>query len=233
MRTLPFHFIPYQLNVSSTSQRKRMYRMSARADTVAATRERLLRAAWQHFASRAYEDVRLREIAADAGVSVQTLHTAYGPKEHLFTAAYAWWGGQVIAARETAPVGRVPEAIANLFDAYEAHGEAVLRMLSQEERIPAVRHMTDAGRAYHRAWAQRTFAPFLRGLRGAERERRMSAIVAASDVLVWKLLRRDMQLSRRQAERTVVEMVTYSPSVKARATRADLAKSARSPRRRP
>lgn len=47
-----------------------------------------------------------------------------------------------------------------LFDSYEAHGEAILRLLAQEERISAVR-MTDAGRAYHKHWAQLTFAPLL------------------------------------------------------------------------
>ncbi|HEY4812259.1 MAG TPA: helix-turn-helix domain-containing protein [Solirubrobacteraceae bacterium] len=191
----------------SKPQQKRAYRMAARAEAAAETRARLLSAAWQQFASRPYEDVLLREIAADAEVSAQTLHTAFGAKEQLFAAAYTWWGEQVIAGRETAPVGRVPEAIANLFDAYEAHGAAVLRMLSQEERIPAVREMTDAGRAYHRAWATKTFAPLLRGLRGAARERRLSAIVVATDLLVWKLLRRDLGHERHEAERIVIEMV--------------------------
>lgn len=185
--------------------------MAARAEAAAATRVRLLSAAWEQFASRPYEDVLLREIAADAEVSAQTLHTAFGSKEQLFTAAYMWWGQQVIAGREAAPVGRVPEAIANLFDAYESHGGAVLRMLSQEERIPAVREMTDTGRAYHSAWAAKTFAPLLRGLRGAARERRLSAIVVATDLLVWKLLRRDMGLERPEAERIVGEMVQASP----------------------
>jgi AcrR family transcriptional regulator len=197
--------------MSSTSQQKRTYRMAARAEAAADTRTRLLSAAWQHFASRPYDDVRLREIAADAAVTAQTLHTAFGSKEQLFTAAYLWWGGPVIAGRDAAPVGRVPEAIVNLFDHYEAHGNAVLRMLSQEERIPAVRQMTDAGRAYHRAWTAKTFAPLLRGLRGAARERRLNTIVAATDLLVWKLLRRDMGLERGEAERIVAEMVQSSP----------------------
>jgi len=187
--------------------------MAARAEAAAETRMRLLGAAWRHFASGPYEDVLLREIAADAEVSAQTLHTAFGSKEQLFTAAYLWWGELVIAGRDAAPVGQVPEAIANLFDHYEAHGNAVLRMLSQEERIPAVRQMTDAGRAYHRAWAAKTFAPLLRGLRGAARERRLSAIVVATDLLVWKLLRHDMGLARAQAEQTVLEMVLPSPPV--------------------
>jgi AcrR family transcriptional regulator len=181
--------------------------MAARAEAAAETRARLLSAAWEHFASRPYEDVLVREIAADADVSAQTLHTAFGSKEQLFTAAYMWWGEQVITGREAAPVGRVEEAIANLFDAYEQHGAAVLRMLSQEERIPTVCQMTDAGRAYHRAWAEKTFAPLLHGLRGAARKRRLSAIVVATDLLVWKLLRRDMGLERGEAERIVAEMV--------------------------
>jgi AcrR family transcriptional regulator len=198
------------MNMSAPQPQKRPYRMTARADAAAATRERLLTAAWRHFATRPYEDVRLREIAAQAAVTVQTLHASFGSKEQLLTAAYLRWGQQEIAGRDAAPVGRVPEAIANLFDHYEAHGTAVLRMLSQEERVAAIRQMTDAGRAYHREWVARTFGPLLNGLRGAARERRLTAIVIATDVLAWKLLRRDMQLERRNAERIVAEMVRSS-----------------------
>jgi AcrR family transcriptional regulator len=199
------------MNMSSSHTNKRTYRMSVRAQAAATTRERLLAAAWEHFASRPYEDVRLREIAADAGVTPQTLHTAFGSKEELLTATYLWWGQGVIAGRDTAPVGEVEEAVRILFDHYEVHGGAVLRMLSQEERIPAIRQMTDAGRAYHGAWAERTFEPLLQGLRGTSRRRRLSAIVVATDLLVWKLLRHDMDLNRRLAELVVVEMVEGSP----------------------
>jgi AcrR family transcriptional regulator len=185
--------------------------MSARAEGAAATRERLLAAAWRHFAARPYEAVRLREIAAEAGVTVQTLHAHFGSKDQLLSAAYLWWGTQVIAARDAAPVGRVAEAIRVLFDQYEAHGAAVLRMLSQEERVPAIRQLTDAGRAYHREWAQRTFGALVEHLRGGARERRLAAIVVATDLLVWKLLRRDLQLDRRGAELIVAEMVRSSP----------------------
>jgi AcrR family transcriptional regulator len=184
--------------------------MSARAEAAAATGERLLAAAWRHFATRPYEDVLLREIAAEAQVTAQTLHARFGSKEELFVAAYAWFGWQEKRRRADAPVGRVREAVEVLFDSYEAHGQAVLRMLSQEERIPTVRQMTEAGRAYHRHWAQTTFAPLLAGLRGDRRERRLTAIVIATDLLVWKLLCVDMKLEREQAERVVVEMIEGS-----------------------
>jgi hypothetical protein len=42
---------------------KRKYRMGARAEAVAATRERVLRAAWDQFASTRYEDVRIADAA--------------------------------------------------------------------------------------------------------------------------------------------------------------------------
>ena len=185
--------------------------MSARADAAAATAERLLAAAWRHFGSRPYEEVRLREIAADAHVTEQTLLARFQSKDALLAAAYKWWGMAEAQRRDTAPVGRFSEAVANVFDHYEAHGTAILRMLSQEDRIAAVRVLTEEGRAYHRAWTDRVFQPLLADLGRTSRDRRHAALEIATDVLVWKLLRLDMRLSRAQAEKTVLEMIeSYS-----------------------
>jgi AcrR family transcriptional regulator len=181
--------------------------MSARAEAAAATGERLLEAAWNHFGTRAYEDVRLRDIAADAGVTEQTLLARFHSKDALLAAAYRWWGRREMSRRDAAPVGRFAEAVTNVFDHYEAHGTAILRMLSQEDRIPAVREMTDLGRDYHRDWVSRVFEPVLSGLPPTARERRLASLVIATDVLVWKLLRGDMQFGRSQSERIVLEMI--------------------------
>jgi hypothetical protein len=70
--------------------------------------------------------------------------------------------------------------------------------------------MADAGRRWHRGWVERTFGPLLDGLAGAERERRLIRLVVATDLLVWKLLRREMALGREAAEQIVTEMVTAS-----------------------
>ena len=191
--------------------------MSARAAAAAATRERLLAAAWKHFGTRAYEDVRLRQIAADAGVTEQTLLARFHSKDELLTDAYRWWGMSEAERRDAAPVGRPPDAVANVFDHYEAHGTAILRMLSQEDRIPAIRKLMNRGRAYHRDWANRVFEPLLADLPRASRERRLTALVVATDVLVWKLLRLDMRLSRPQATKIVLEMIeSYSQQSQAR-----------------
>ncbi|MBA2629794.1 MAG: TetR/AcrR family transcriptional regulator [Thermoleophilaceae bacterium] len=181
--------------------------MVARAEAAATTQERLLASAWRRFAERPYEQVRLADIAADAGVTAQTLHARFGTKDALFVAAWIWAIGPEGARRDSAPVGDVRAAVRIIYDSYEPQGDAVLRLLAAEDRIPAVREMADAGRAWHRDWVQRTFAPLLAGLRGAARERRLVAFVVATDLLVWKLLRREMGLGRATAERIVIEML--------------------------
>jgi AcrR family transcriptional regulator len=184
--------------------------MVARAEAAAATRRRVLGAAWRHFSERPYEDVRLADVAAEAGVTVQTLHAHFGTKDRLFVAAWRQAIGPEGARRDAAPAGDVRAALRLLYDSYELQGDAALYLLAEEHRIPAVREMTDAGRAWHRDWVERTFAPLLTGLSRAERERRLVAMVVATDILVWKLLRREMGLGRQKAEQIVTEMVTAS-----------------------
>jgi AcrR family transcriptional regulator len=189
---------------------KRRYRMVARAEAAAATRKRLLASAWGRFSSQAFDGVRLADVARDAGVSVQTLHTHFGTKDDLFVAAWGWAVAPEGARRDSAPRGDVGAAISVLYDSYDKDGDGVLRLLTQEERIPAVHEMAEAGRRWHRAWVERTFEPLLDGLGGDERERRIVALVVATDLLVWKVLRREMGLGRDAAERIVADMVTAS-----------------------
>lgn len=182
--------------------------MGARAQAVAASGERMLSVAWERFCARPYEEVRLADIAAGADVTVQTLHSRFGTKEELFVAAWRWFVRPQGVRRDRVAVGDFAAGIRALYDDYERDGDAVVRLMAQEERIPAVREMVNSGRAYHRAWVARVFAPLLDGLPSAARERRHVELTVATDLLVWKLLRRDMGLGRTDAERIVAEMVT-------------------------
>jgi AcrR family transcriptional regulator len=182
--------------------------MVARAEAAAQTRERILASAWRRFADCPYELVRLADIAAEADVSVQTVHSTFGAKDELFVAAWRWLVRPQGVRRERVAVGDFVAGVRALYDDYDQDGDAVLRLMAQEERIPAVREMVDSGRAWHRRWVARVFAPLLDGLGSAARERRHAELIVATDLLVWKLLRRDMGLGRTQAERIVAEMVT-------------------------
>ncbi len=196
--------------MASDVREKRRYRMVARAEAAAATRERLVESAWRRFSEEPFDGVRLSAVAADAGVSVQTLHAHFGTKDALFVAAWNWMATPEGARRDQAPVGDIRAAVRVLYDSYDRDGDAVLRLLAQEERIPAVHQMAEEGRRWHRNWVERTLDPLLEGLSGADRERRLVALVVATDLLVWKLLRREMALGRAPAERIVTEMVTNS-----------------------
>src|SRR4029079_16745469 len=104
-------------------------------------RERFLESAWRRFAVGRFEDVRLSAIAADAGVSAQTLHSHFGTKDALFVAA---WGERMApegVRRDQVAPGHVAGAVRVLYDSYERDGDAVLRLLAQEERIAAVHEM--------------------------------------------------------------------------------------------
>src|SRR5581483_5121817 len=126
----------------------------------------------------------------------------------LFVSAWRWFVRPQGARRDGVAAGDFRAGILALYDDYEQDGDAVVRLMAQEERIPAVREMLDSGRAYHRAWVARVFAPLLTGLPPAARERRHIELTVATDLLVWRLLRRDMGLGRKPAERIVAEMVT-------------------------
>jgi hypothetical protein len=109
--------------------------------------------------------------------------------------------------RDEALPGDPAGAVGVLIAHYELFGDRVLKMLAEEERIPALKAIIDRGRTLHRAWCARVFAPALARLRGSERERRLAQFVAVCDVYTWKLLRRDAGLSRRQTELAMIELV--------------------------
>jgi AcrR family transcriptional regulator len=191
----------------SEAPSKRPYRMQARAEAAAATGERILDAAVAVFWQQPVDDIPLEEVARRAGVSLQTVIRRFGGKQGLFAAAAQRETERVRRQRDQAPVGDLGGAVRNLLDHYEQLGGPVLRLLAQEDRSPALRALADQGRAYHASWCERVFAPALAGLRGAQRARRLAQLIAVTDVLTWKLLRRDRHLSRRQTELALIELL--------------------------
>ena len=190
-----------------TRRDRRPYRMVARAESVAATREQILDAAVETFWSSPTLEIPLDDVASRAGVSVQTLIRHFGSKEGLFAAAVQRETSRVQRQRDEAPAGDVEGTVRVLLDHYEAIGDRVLRLLAEEQRMPALRELVDIGRVYHKAWCERVFTAALYRLQGVERRRRLAQLVAICDVYTWKLLRRDARLSRRQTELALVELL--------------------------
>ena len=186
----------------------RGYLMTARAVSSAATGERILDAATELFWELTTDQISLDEVARRAGVSVQTVIRRFGGKTGLVAAAAEREAAAIRRQRDQAPAGDVTVAVHVLVEHYEAFGDRVVRMLAEQERVPALRQITNGGRALHRDWCTRVFAAALAGQAPTIRRRRLAQLVAVCDVYMWKLLRRDAGLSRRQSELAIVELLT-------------------------
>ena len=89
-------------------------------------------------------------------------------------------------------------------------GDLVMRRLNDEARHPALKPMLDDGRRHHREGVATVFAPQLARVRGAARAQLLDILIVATDVYVWKLLRRDFGLGRAAAEAIVRKISTAS-----------------------
>ena len=185
----------------------RTYTMTTRAEAAEETRRRILQAAFDLQSRRLASEIGLDAIAAEAGVSVQTILRRFGSRAGLFDATVAFANERVIEERR-APVGDVAAALTVLVDHYEKRGDLALMMLAQETTYDHVRHLSDTGKEVHRRWVEEVFAPQLTGLSPAAREELVDLLVVATDVYTWKLLRRDRGHSRAQAEQRMHTLVS-------------------------
>jgi AcrR family transcriptional regulator len=189
----------------------RQYRMTARAEAVAETRERIVAAAVALHLERMASDISLADVAAAAGVSVQTVLRHFGSREGLSAAAEEWATREIERERRSAP-GDVTGAIRAIVEHYELRGDGVLLLLAQEAFEPFAARATSKGRAMHRQWAEEVFGPLLPA--GRETEARLDLLVVATDVYTWKLLRRDRRLSvraTRERMETLVRAILAQP----------------------
>jgi AcrR family transcriptional regulator len=173
----------------------RSYRMRARALTVGRTRERILSVARDRFFQLPYDEVRLAEVAAAAGVSQQTLLNHFSSKEGLLLAVVEFVEPEIEALRGAVVPGDVDAAVRGLMRQYEVLGDANVRLAAVAERIPELARAVQFGRTHHTAWLEATFADSLPDDRRARR-RALAALYAVTDVGTWKLLRRDLGHSR-------------------------------------
>ncbi|HEY8064368.1 MAG TPA: TetR family transcriptional regulator [Methylosinus sp.] len=77
------------------------------------TRRRILEAARARFSTASYEDVKLRDIAAEVGVDVALVHRAFGSKEQLFSAVLST--SKEVETRSTLDASRLSDEFASGF----------------------------------------------------------------------------------------------------------------------
>jgi AcrR family transcriptional regulator len=176
---------------------QRAYSMELRAAAAEATRERILQAAAEEFLEHWYDDVTIAAVAKRAGASGQTVINHFGGKEQLAAAAYDRIGETIVSTRYAPAPGDIRALVEALAEDYETTGDAVVRALALEEKVPSLQPLLARGRASHREWVETMFgAPEL-----------APELVVATDVYTWKLLRRDQGLSRDETVASILKIV--------------------------
>lgn len=192
----------------------RTYDMTNRARAAAETTDRIVDTTERLLATASLPEVTLQAIADGAGVTVQTVLRHMGSRDGCFAAVAERVGRRIDAHRASSPPGDVDAAIAGLMQHYEADGRLILNLLAQETgQDELARHAAREGRTYHRAWVDRCFGPVLARAAGADHAsfepdpEVVDALVAATDLYVWKLLRLDLKRSAAETRATIARTV--------------------------
>ena len=169
----------------------RPYEQKARALAAEASTRKILESFLKRAEDQWFEDITLDSIAHDAGVTVQTVLRKFGGKAGVLEAAHQHLGENVQLRRVVDP-GNIDRAIDALTRDYEEAGRLVLRLLSQEDRHPMLHPIIERGRQGHRKWLSEVFAAHLQSLPAAKRSGTLDALVVATDIHVWKVVRLEM-----------------------------------------
>ena len=171
----------------------RSYTMRARAESTIETRERILDSVIALSEERLSLEIVLADVAERSGVSVQTVLRHFGDRRGLFEQARARQVKRVRAER-SAPVGDAAAAVGTIVAFYDRMGEWSLMLQAQEHSDELSRQTVELARRVHREWVEEIFAPQLADR--PDREELVDLLVIATDVLTWKILRRDGGMSR-------------------------------------
>ena len=178
--------------------------MTARAESAAATRQRILESAHRLLVTHSFEEMTVDMVAAGAETTARTVLRLFASKEELLAQALHSLGQFGMAPITPNNI----EALMNgTYDFYEKVGDTVIRWLADEPRIAAMHEHLNIGRRHLRAWVAEAFAAELGRQQGNARRELHDALIVAFDVYTWKLLRRDFGLSRRAAQATTLRVV--------------------------
>ena len=186
----------------------RRYDNTLRAKQATETEQRIVEHAERMFATELFDRVSLGAVADAAGVTIPTVQRRFGTKDGLLAACGARIRARVHSQRGAPPVGDLARCIHELVAHYEVEGAMVWHLLRQEADVPLLHDGLEEGRSRHRAWVEAVFGTSIKRARGSARRARIDALVAVTDVFVWKLLRLDLGRSRADVEQIFTALAT-------------------------
>lgn len=182
----------------------RSYDMTKRSRQEAQTTANIVAATEQLLTGQSLDTINLKTIAYRAGTTVQTVLRHMGSRDGCLEAVARKVSGRVEQQRGNSGPGDIDNAINDLTKHYETDGKLILNLLKQEHSGDSFISVSiQKGRSYHRDWVERCFAPYL-----SDRDKEtVDALVAATDIYIWKLLRLDLGRSRNAVQKIITKIV--------------------------
>lgn len=149
----------------------------------------------------------LEEVAGGAGTTVQTVLRHFGSKSGLLAACAERGMAHTQLERDQVPTGDLGAVAEYLGQHYEEVGDMVLAMLTFEDQGPDHASIAERGREMHRAWVERVLEPLIEQVATDDRPRRVAVLVAVTDLLTWKVLRKEQGLEQHEYQRSVHELL--------------------------
>ena len=184
----------------------RKYDNSKRQAQAEARRTHILKCAARLISAASEDAFRLEDVAKAAGVSVQTILRAFGSRVGLMVATLETEAPDAVDFTRFAniDVSNLDSFVRTVFTVYDKIGDLVIGTLADENRSPEFKKSLDVGRTFHREWVTKVFAPYIERKPDPERQVLFHALMAATDIYIWKILRRDEALSLDETVATVV-----------------------------
>ncbi len=189
----------------------RGYSLGKRQATVERTRTAIVHALRRLLKRVAYDDITIRQIAAEADVSEKTVQRHFGSKDAIFV-AWGQWGMDSVRARLEAstngsdPVSVVRQLMRASYGASEENKDELWAFMSREPSSAEVAAFRGTIREFGYSLASAVVEAWPEVWR-FDRERTKEIINGLTRYLAWKVLREECGLSQEEAVFAVTETV--------------------------
>ena len=182
----------------------RRYDMTKRTNSAEKTRERIVKSTENLLTTRPLAGVTLPAIAKGAKVTVQTVMRQMGSRDGCLSAVFNIVSERINSQRGHTKPGDVNSAVSTLIDHYESESALMLNLLEQANKGETfAKSATESGRNYHRNWVEHCFGPLV----GDAQQEKIDALVAATDIYIYKLLRLDMGRSIKATKAVINRLI--------------------------
>jgi len=175
---------------------KSAYDNSKRQTDAEKTKIKILRAFGDLWSDYSIKDITLEMVAIEAGLTTKTILRKFGSKDGLTNESLSYLATEIESERTSAKAGNVDDILKALLSNYEKIGEAAIRTINLESELKIARQIGAKGRQLHRDWCIRMFAPYLPGEQTADYEIQLTSFIAATEIYLWMLMRKDLKLSK-------------------------------------